>query len=118
MDKYTLLILLNLPFVIFGYTKALVMYRTGDLQRLGFFVRLLFWTIILLGLVFAESIYNFLFTNSLTDTTPLSLADVVLVTGIIFTLSLCLRLYSRIDALEKRVSELHEKLSVLHSQKK
>ncbi len=117
MDKYVLLVVLNLPFVIFGFIRALVMYRIGSLQRIGFVVRLLFWSFVLCGLVFAEPIYNFLFMNNLTDTTPLSLADVLLVTGVIFTLSLCLRLYARIDTLEKRVSDLHENLSITISTK-
>lgn len=112
MDKYTLLIILNLPFVIFGLIKAFVMYKEGTVRRVGLFNRLLFWGIILAGLVFAETLYNFLFSNQLTDTTPLSLADVVLVTGIMLALSLCIRLYAKIDILERKVSDLHEELSI------
>lgn len=115
MDKYTLLILLNLPFVLFGYLRAVTMYKMGSLQRIGYLLRLLFWSFILLGLVFAEQIYDFARTRNLSDTQPMSLADVMLVTGVIFSLSLCLRLYAKIEQLEKRTSDLHEKLSIQRS---
>lgn len=117
MDKYTLLLLLNVPFVLFGIIRAFVMHHEGLLQRLGLGIRLAFWIIILFGLIFTEEIYNFLFKNNLTDTNPLSLADVVLVTGILFCFSLCLRAYAKADALERRLSDLHEELSVLNSKK-
>jgi hypothetical protein len=115
MDKYTLLIILNLPFVVFGYIRALAMYKMGSLQRLGLITRLGFWTVILLGLIFAQNLYNFLIGHNLTDTTPLSLADVMLVTGLLLTLSLCIRLYAKVDLMEKRLSDLHEKLSISQS---
>jgi hypothetical protein len=118
MDKYTLLILLNIPFVILGIIKAIVMYKEGLLQRLGLAVRLTFWSVILLGLLFTKSIYSYLFARNLTDTTPLSLAEVILVTGVIFCLFLCARLYAKIDLLERRLSDLHEKTSVANSIKK
>lgn len=118
MDKYTLLVLLNLPFVLFGFMRALAMYKMGSLQRLGLITRLAFWTFILLGLVFARNIYDFLTDHNLTDSTPLSLADVLLVTGFLLTLSLCVRLYAKVDILEKRLSDLHEKLSINSSDPK
>lgn len=117
MDKYTLLIILNIPFVVFGLIKALVMYKEETIQRIGLALRIVFWGAILFGLLFAEDIYNFLFRNQLTDTTPLSLADVVLVTGVMLALSLCIRLYAKIDTLEKRVTDLHEELSIKASSK-
>lgn len=112
MDKYTILIILNTPFVIFGLIKAFEMYKRELVGRIGLLFRVLFWGFIFAGLVFAESLYNFLFSNNLTDTTPLSLADVMLVTGIMFSLFLCIRLYAKIDILERRFSELHEELSI------
>jgi len=118
MDKYTLLIILNVPFVIFGYIKAATMYKSGSTRHVGFILRILFWTLILIGLVFTHEIYNFLNTNKLTDSTPLSLADVVLATGVIFSLFLSMQLYTKVDALEKRLSDLHEKLSINSSIRK
>src|SRR6185312_15794990 len=118
MSKYELLLLLNLPFVIFGLLKALMAYRTKLIDGLTFSLRVLFWLIILAGLIFAEPIYTYLYNHGLTDSSPLSLPDVVLATGLILCLSLCFSAYSKIDAMEKRFSDLHEKISVLASKNK
>jgi hypothetical protein len=116
MDKYQLLFLLNIPFVIFGLLKALMSYRTRSIDRLTFYLRLLFWVGILLILVFAHSIYDYLFRHGLTDSSPLSLPDVVLATGVMLAVSLCVRLYAKVDIMDKRISDLHEKLSIYISE--
>jgi len=115
MDKYVLLFILNVPFVIFGVLKAVMVYRTKSVDRLTFALRMLFWLLILLVLIFSHGIYNYLFDHGLTDSTPLSLPDVVLATGVMICLSLCVRLYSKVDAMDKRISDLHEKLSIYTS---
>jgi hypothetical protein len=117
MDKYVLLFILNIPFVIFGVLKAVMVYRTKSVDRLTFVLRMLFWLLILLVLIFAHGIYNYLYDHGLTDSTPLSLPDVVLATGVMICLSLCVRLYSKVDAMDKRISDLHEKLSIYTSSK-
>lgn len=117
MDKYTLLTVLNVPFVTFGYLRAFLMFHEGKLGRWGLGTRLLFWSLILFGLLFAEKIYNSLAQNNLTDSSPLSIPDVVLVTGVIFCMFLCMRLYTKVDNLERRLSDLHEKLSIILDQK-
>lgn len=113
MSKYTLLIILNLPFVIFGIAKTIASYKKGAIRQLDLIIRLTFWITIFLGLVFAEPIYNWLFAQGLTDSTPLSIADVVLVTGLSFCLFLIIRLYAKIEAQQRRFANLHEKLSIL-----
>ena len=117
MDKYNLLIILNVPFVVFGLIKAWTMYKKHIVNRLGLFLRLFFWLMIAAGLIFDREIYNFLLFHHLTDSVPLSLADVVLTTGIIFSLFLCIRIYTKLDLLERRVDELHEQLSLRMSSK-
>jgi hypothetical protein len=117
MDKYTLLLIFNLPFVIFGIVRAVVMHKEGLVQRFGFLIRLVFWGIVLFGLVFAEEIYSFLSRNNLSDTSPLSLAEVVLTTGFLLCFTLCVRLYGKTEALEKRLSDLHEEVSIENSEK-
>jgi hypothetical protein len=115
MDKYVLLFILNLPFVLFGTLKAVMSYRTRSIDRVIFILRIVFWILILLVLIFAREIYDYLYGRGLTDSTPLSIADVVLATGLMLCLSLCVRLYSKVDAMDKRLSDLHEKLSIYTS---
>lgn len=117
MDKYVLLLILNIPFVLFGMLKAVMVYRTKSVDRLTFIFRMLFWILILLALIFAHEIYDYAYQHNWTDSSPLSLPDVILATGIMLCLSLCVRLYAKADALDKRLSDLHEKLSIQNSDK-
>jgi hypothetical protein len=71
-----------------------------------------FWLSILGGLIFAESIYGFLFSNNLTQTEPLSLFDVIQITGIIVTLFIANQAHTKADLLERRIQDLHQELSI------
>jgi hypothetical protein len=113
MNKYILLIIFNMPFVIFGIISALARYKESSLGRLSLIIRLVFWTVIGLGIIFAQQFYDFLIRNDLTNSQPLSLVDVVLVTGVSFCFFLCIRLYSRLDHNERKLTELQEKLSII-----
>lgn len=115
MNKYLLLLLLNTPFVFFGLVKSMALYRTHKISRISLIFRLLVWLSVFIVLLFSQKIYTFLLSHNLTDSSPLSLPDVVLATGMVLSLSLCLRLYARIDTLEKKVSDLHEVLSIITS---
>ena len=77
-----------------------------------------FWVIVLLGLLFTESIYTFLYDQGLTQTEPLSLFDVLQITAIIYVFFLVNRLYVKVDVLEKRVQDLHQELSIRLANKK
>ena len=117
MSKYLILAVLNLPFVVFGYIKAVILYKSGSIQRLGLLIRVLFWTLLAIGLLFARSIFAYLINHHLTDSAPLSLADVLLTTGVFFCLFLALRLYAKVDGLERKITNLQEKLSIKLSEK-
>lgn len=117
MDKYTILIILNLPFVLFGITHAFLRYKEGLSGRFSFWIRLAFWLFVSAGLVGAKYLYNLLVGNNLTDSTPLSLADVILFTGLSVCLFLTIRAYTKLDHTEKRLSELQERLSVILSER-
>ena len=73
---------------------------------------MLLWIFILIGILFAENIYKYLFTNNLTQTEPLSLFDVIQITGIVIVLYIANQAYAKVDALEKRVQDLHQELSI------
>lgn len=112
MNKYVILFILNFPFVLYGYIKIYIYWETKRAGRLGIFLRLLFWTSMLAGLILASPIYNFLISNKITNSPRLSLADVVLATGVNFNLFIIVRLYSRVDNLEIKFTELIQKQSL------
>ena len=118
MSRYTILVLLNLPLVFAAITNAIVSYNLQHLSRRRFIFKVLFWCLVLVGLIFAEPIYNFLYNEGLTQTEPLSLFDVLLITGVIYVFYLVNRLYVKVDVLERRTHDLHQELSIILSTKK
>lgn len=118
MSRYLILVLINTPLILAAIANAIVSYKLGhqSLRRLGF--KLAFWVSVFIGLVFAESIYNLLYSEGLTQTEPLSLFDVLQITGIVLVFFLVNRLYVKVDVLERRVQDLHQELSIRMSEKK
>lgn len=95
-----------------GIISSVVAYKLKHSSKRQFIFRLSLWLTIMLGLIFAESIYRFLFTRQLTQTEPLSLFDVMQITGIIFTLFIANRAFIKADRLERKVQDLHQALSI------
>jgi hypothetical protein len=77
-----------------------------------FIFKFTFWIAVLLSLLLAETIYNFLYQEGLTQTEPLSLFDVLQITGVIYVFYLVNRLYVRVDILERKVQDLHQEISI------
>lgn len=117
MSRYAILILLNTPMVIAGILSSVVAYKLGRTSLRQFIIKLTLWLGIFLGIVFIEPVYNFLFSNHLTATEPLSLFDVMQITGITFTLFIANRAFMKADLLERRVQDLHQELSIRLSNK-
>jgi hypothetical protein len=118
VSRYLILVLLNLPLVIAAITNAVVSYNLKHLSRQRLILKLGFWIIILIGLIFTQSIYDFLYSEGLTQTEPLSLFDVLQITGIIYVFYLVNRLYVKVDVLERRLQDLHQELSIRLSDRK
>lgn len=112
MSRYLILLLLNLPFILLGFTNTLVSFKTGHSSRRRFLVQTLFWVIIFAGLAMAEPLYLYLFNRGLTDTESLSLFDVIQITGIVFVFYIANRSRNKLEVLEKRVQDLHQELSI------
>lgn len=104
--------LLNAPLVAAAMVNTIVGYKLKRMTRRRFIVGLSFWVVLLVGLICVKPIYAFLFSNNLTQTEPLSLFDVIQITGIIFTLFIANKAYGKVDVLERRVQDLHQELSI------
>ena len=112
MSRYLLLVLLNTPLIVLGAMNAIVAYKLDRTSKRRFIFRLALWLGIFVGLVFAEPIYNYLFSSGLTQTEPLSLFDVIQITAIILVLFLANLANSRAAILEKQLRDLHQELSI------
>jgi hypothetical protein len=117
VSRYMILILLNTPLIFAGILSTVVSYKLKRINKRKFIFRTALWLGILGGLLFAETIYGFLFSHNLTQTEPLSLFDVIQITGIIFTLFIANRAFIKADALERRVQDLHQELSIRLAEK-
>lgn len=112
MSRYVILLILNAPFVITALLNALVDYKMGKIPKKKFTIQVLIWLIIFIGLSSAQPIYKFLFSNNLTQTEPLSLFDVIQLTGIVFLLFVMNRMRMKLEAVERRTQDLHQELSI------
>jgi hypothetical protein len=117
VSRYLVLVILNTPLVIAGILNAIVSYKLKHTSRRRCAIKVLLWLGIFAGLVFTKSIYSFLFSNHLTQTEPLSLFDVVQITGILLTLFIASQAHTKVDLLERRVQDLHQELSIRLSSK-
>jgi hypothetical protein len=92
--------------------NAVVDYKTKKIPRKKFIVQLIIWLIIFTSIASTKFIYDSLFSNHLTTTEPLSLFDVIEITGIILILFMANRSRIKLDALERKFQELHQELSI------
>ena len=112
MSRYLILIILNTPIVIAGLLNALVDYKTKKFPRNKFIIQIFIWLFIFASIASTKLIYDSLFSNHLTATEPLSLFDVIEITGIILVLFMANRSRIKLEALERRVNNLHQELSI------
>ncbi|HRN96997.1 MAG TPA: hypothetical protein PLZ58_00905 [Candidatus Saccharibacteria bacterium] len=91
---------------------AITQYKLGRSTKQKSIIRISLWILIAIGLALSQTIYEWMFSHSLTQTEPLSLFDVVQITAIVVVFYIANRTRSKIDILEKRVQDLHQELSV------
>jgi len=117
MSRYLLLFLLNLPFIVAAILSAITLYKLNrsSLRRVS--IQVAFWLLLLVCLALAEPLYMWLFNNQLTNTEPLSLFDVVQITGIVVVFYIANRTREKAQVLERRVNDLHQELSIQLSEK-
>lgn len=112
MSRYLILVLLNVPLVLAAIIGTFISYKLGSTSPRRMAIKVFFWVAVLAGLIMVQPIYRLLYDNNLTQTEPLSLFDVLQITGIIYTFYLVNRLYAKVDKTERRLQELHQELSI------
>ena len=112
ISRYFLLFLFNLPFIIAGIVNTITQFKLGRIKKSRFIILSIVWTIIFLGLLFAEPVYNWLFAAGLTASDSLSLFDVVQITAIVVIFYVVNRMRLKLEVVENRVKQLHQELSI------
>lgn len=117
MSRYTLLLLMNLPFIMAGILGVITQNRLGKSSKSRLMAQLFLWLVILGGLILAEPVYEWLYGHHLTQTEPLSLFDVIQITAIIITFYVATRTRTKLEDVERRINDLHQELSIRLSKK-
>lgn len=112
MSRYWLLLLLNVPFIFMGLLGAITSFKLSKISKRRLIAQTIIWLLLFVGLILAEPIYNWLFSNNLTQTEPLSLFDVVQITAIVVVFYIANRTRTKLEATENRLQELHRELSI------
>lgn len=116
MDKYTVLIVLNAPLAVYAIFNVVLSYKLKRLRPSQTIIRLIFWGLILGAICFAKPLTDLLTRANLTNTSPLSLFDVFIATGVMVSLLMVARAHGRYAELESKFTTLHERISIITSE--
>jgi cytochrome bd-type quinol oxidase subunit 2 len=112
MSKYLLLVLINVPLLLIGIVGAITSYKTKRISQRRCAAEIIFWLSVGAGVVFVEPLYNSLIRHNLTDSPPMSLFDIVLLTVVLLCLILIKQTNEKTTQLQKKFSRLHENLVI------
>ena len=112
MSKYVILVLINLPLLTIGILEALSAYKTKRTSRRRCVVSVIFWVSLGAMFVLVEPFYNTLVRFNLTNSTPMSIFDMVLLTATLFCLFLIKKSNENISRLNRKIARLHESIVI------
>jgi hypothetical protein len=116
-SKYALLVLINLPLIAVGIIGAVTGYKTSRISKKRCTIEVTFWLLVGVGLSLVEPLYNTLIKHNLTNSEPMSIFDMVLLTLILFCLLLIKQANERTTQLAKKVSRMHENIVIAEEQR-
>lgn len=119
MSKYLLLMLINTPLVLTGVIRSITRYKTPPkISKSKCITEVVFWLGVGVALLFAEPLYNTLLSHNLTDSAPMSLFDVAMLTLILFCVLLIVETNEDLTSLKRTVARLHEKLAIVEAEER
>lgn len=115
LTKYNILIILCLPILLLFIVRIYDNYKRSKVSTRGMIILLIFWSILTLGILFNQQIFNYLDQSKLIQSTPLSLYDVLQITAIIFLIYVVFRQAFRIEDLQNKLSKLNQEIAIKNS---
>ena len=117
LTKYNILIILCLPILLLFIVRIYDNYKRSKVSTRGMIILLIFWSILTLGILFNQQIFNYLDQSKLIQSTPLSLYDVLQITAIIFLIYVVFRQAFRIEDLQNKLSKLNQEIAIRNTKK-
>lgn len=117
MLKYILFAAVAIILFITVVVRATVDYKTKRISKNKYSATVLFWLAIVAGIVLVGPLYEWLRISNLTDSGPISLIDLILLTMSVFLLYLIMRTQQSISDLDQKIARLHEEIAIERSKK-
>lgn len=119
MNKYLLLVLINSPLILTGVVRAITRYKTPPkISHSKALTEVALWIAIGIALIFAQPLYNALIDHNLTDSAPMSIFDVAMLTIVLFCVLLIVETKEELTAQKRILSRLHEKLAIVEAEER
>jgi hypothetical protein len=115
ISRFLILVLINVPIVIFGILSAIVGYKTKRISKRRGVIEVICWLLAFVVLACVEPIYKVLVEQHLTDSGPMSIFDMVLLTLVLLCLLLIVRANEKLTTLNKKLSLIHEHVVIKES---
>jgi hypothetical protein len=112
ISRYLLLFLFTLPFIIAGMVNIITQFKLNRIRTARLVAGLVIWATAFFGLLFAEPIYNWLFSSGLTQSDSLSLFDVVQITAIALLFYIVNQQRLKLEITDRRLKEIHKEISI------
>jgi hypothetical protein len=116
--KYNILIILCLPILILFLIRIYDGYKRNKISFRGLIILLLFLIILSFGILFNKQFFNYFETTRLTDSTPLSLYDVIQIVAIIALIYQAFRQTYKIENLQNKLSRLNQEIALKYARNK
>jgi hypothetical protein len=116
-NKYALLVIINLPLLLIAIIGTLANYNTKHISKKRATVELIFWCLVGFMLVLIEPIYNTLIRHHLTNSAPMNIFDVVLLTMVLLCVLLIKQVNDKAAKLNKKIARLHESIVIAEEQR-
>lgn len=112
LTKYNILIILCLPILLLFLLRIYDNYKRKKISVRGLIILLIFWSILTLGILVNQQIFNYLEQSNLISSTPLSLYDTLQITAIIFLIYVVFRQSYKIEDLQNKLSRLNQEIAL------
>lgn len=115
--RYIILLIFNTPIILMALISVVTQYKLRSIQKGRFVRQSIFWLTLLVALFTALPLYNVLSGRAPLDSGGLSVLDIVQATAVFMLFYVINRQRQSIERTERRLRELHQKLSIILSER-